>query len=129
VDPRLRAYLLAQEPSDEAFVDGVFGFALRRQPDEEARERALEKLAEGTLSRATLLHELVTSEEFGRMPAGERARAIELRRDAVAALGEQEWVGNLRELEAVLERALLLYRESKTPGGGFIDARAVRAAR
>ena len=67
VDPRLRAYLLAQEPSDEAFVDGVFGFALRRQPDEEARERALEKLAEGTLSRATLLHELVTSEEFGRI--------------------------------------------------------------
>jgi SAM-dependent methyltransferase len=67
VDPRLRAYLLAQEPSDEAFVDGVFGFALRREPDGEARERALAKLAEGTLSRATLLHELVTSEEFARI--------------------------------------------------------------
>jgi len=67
VDPRLRAYLLAQEPSDEAFVDGVFGFALRREPDEAARERALTKLGEGTLSRATLLHELVTSDEFDRI--------------------------------------------------------------
>jgi hypothetical protein len=45
VDPRLRAYLLAQEPSDEAFVDGVFGFALRREPDPEARDRAISKLA------------------------------------------------------------------------------------
>jgi len=67
VDPRLRAYLLAHEPSDEAFVEGVFGFALRREPDAEARERALAKLADGTLSRATLLHELVTSEEFARI--------------------------------------------------------------
>jgi SAM-dependent methyltransferase len=82
VDPRLRAYLLAQEPTDEAYVDGVFGFALRREPDGEARERALAKLAEGTLSRATLLHELVTSEEF------ERIRLLD---DAVAfARGARE---------------------------------------
>ncbi len=67
MDPRLRAYLLAHEPSDEAFVEGVFGFALRREPDAEARERALAKLADGTLSRATLLHELVTSDEFARI--------------------------------------------------------------
>jgi SAM-dependent methyltransferase len=67
VDPRLRAHLLANEPSDDAFVDGVFGFALRREPDDEARARALAKLAEGTLSRATLLHELVTSDEFERI--------------------------------------------------------------
>ena len=50
--------------------------------------------------------------------------AIELKRDAIAALEEQEWQGNLRELETVLERALLLYRE-----GDALDARAVRAAR
>jgi SAM-dependent methyltransferase len=67
VDPRLRAHLLANEPSDEEYVRGVFGFALRRDPDDEARERALAKLDEGTLSRATLLHELVTSEEFARI--------------------------------------------------------------
>jgi SAM-dependent methyltransferase len=75
VDPRLRAYLLADEPADEAFVEGVFGFALRREPDDEAKERALAKLRAGTLSRATLLHELVTSEEF------ERIRVLD---DAVA---------------------------------------------
>jgi SAM-dependent methyltransferase len=75
MDPRLRAHLLAVEPSDEEFVDGVFGFVLRRDADPEARERALAKLAEGTLSRATLLHELVTSDEF------ERVRQLD---DAVA---------------------------------------------
>jgi len=77
------------------------------------------------LRDAGLTFELVTSEELERLPAGERANAIELRRDAVAALTEQEWLGNLRELETVLERALLLYRE----GNAFIDAKAVRAAR
>lgn len=78
MDPRLRAYLLAFEPSDEEFVEGMFGFVLRREADEEARTRALAKLREGTLSRATLLHELVTSEEFAR---------IRLLDDAVALAG------------------------------------------
>ena len=73
--------------------------------------------------------ELVTSEDLERLPPVERAGAIELKRDAIAALSEPEWVGNLRELEAVLERALLLYREGNAPGGGYIDAKAVRAAR
>jgi len=67
VDPRLRAHLLANEPSDEEFVDGLFGFVLRRAPDAEARERALAKLADGTSSRATLLEELVRSDEFERV--------------------------------------------------------------
>ena len=67
MDARLRAHLLAIEPSDEEFVDGLFGFVLRRDADPEARERALAKLAEGTLSRATLLEELVTSDEFTRV--------------------------------------------------------------
>jgi DNA-binding NtrC family response regulator len=68
--------------------------------------------------------DLVTSDELGRLSPAEQARAIELRRDAVAALEELEWQGNLRELETVLERALLLYRE-----GNILDAKAVRAAR
>jgi SAM-dependent methyltransferase len=67
VDPRLRAQLAADEPSDEAFVDAVFALVLRREVDEEARERALRQLADGTLSRAALLHELVTSDEFARV--------------------------------------------------------------
>jgi DNA-binding NtrC family response regulator len=76
------------------------------------------------LRDAGLPHELVPSEELDRLPAGERAGAIELKRDAIAALEELEWQGNLRELESVLERALLLYRE-----GSALDAKAVRAAR
>jgi DNA-binding NtrC family response regulator len=76
------------------------------------------------LRDAGLPNELVTSEDLTRLPAAEQANAIELKRDAVAALEEQEWQGNLRELETVLERALLLYRE-----GNALDARAVRAAR
>lgn len=92
VDPRLRAYLLADEPSDEAFVVGAFGLALRRDPDEAARERALAKLAEGTLSRAAFLHELVTSEEF------ERVRQLD---DAVAlARGARGRGERPRRLEA-----------------------------
>jgi SAM-dependent methyltransferase len=67
VDPRLRAHLLAQEPSVQAFVEGVFGFVLRREPDDDARDRAVARLGDGTLSRAALLHELVTSEEFERI--------------------------------------------------------------
>jgi len=67
LDPRLREHLAAGEPSDEEFVGAAFGLVLRRPPDDEARERALAKLAEGTLSRASLLHELVTAAEFERV--------------------------------------------------------------
>jgi DNA-binding NtrC family response regulator len=67
---------------------------------------------------------LVTSDEFARMPAAERATAIELRADAVLALAEHDWSGNFRELEAVLERALLLCRDPGSP----LTADAVRAA-
>jgi SAM-dependent methyltransferase len=91
VDARLRAHLLAIEPSDEEFVDGLFAFVLRREPDAEARERALGKLAEGTLSRATLLGELVGSDEF------ERVRFLD---DAVAlARGARERGERPRRLE------------------------------
>jgi SAM-dependent methyltransferase len=67
VDPRLEANLRVAEPCDEDFVDAAFRLVLRRPPDPEARERALSKLAEGTLSRATLLHELATAPEFDRI--------------------------------------------------------------
>ena len=67
IDPRLREHIAVGESSDEEFVDAVFGLVLRRPPDAEARERALTKLAEGTLSRASLLQELVTAEEFERV--------------------------------------------------------------
>ena len=66
-DPRLEAEAFAAAPTDLEFVDHAFALVLRRPPDAEARERACAKLADGTLSRATLFHELVTSAEFGRV--------------------------------------------------------------
>jgi SAM-dependent methyltransferase len=88
MDPRLEAELLAHGDSDERFVEQVFRHVLRRLPDAEARGRALAKLAEGTLSRATLVHELATSDEFRRvcelddavaLGLGARARGERLR--------------------------------------------------
>jgi SAM-dependent methyltransferase len=78
VDERLEAELFAHGDSDERYVDRVFRQVLRRPPDPEARARALEKLAAGTLSRATLVHELASSEEFGRVRELDDAVALGL---------------------------------------------------
>ena len=92
VDPRLQAHVDANAGSDDTFVDAAFGIILRRPPDAEARERALEKLAEGSLSRATLLHELVTAAEF------ERVRQLD---DVIAfARGARERGERPRHLQA-----------------------------
>jgi SAM-dependent methyltransferase len=78
VDERLEAELDAQRETDESFVDDVFRRLLRRPPDGEARDRALQKLAEGTLSRAMLLHELASSDEFARIRELDDAVALGL---------------------------------------------------
>jgi SAM-dependent methyltransferase len=78
MDPRLESELAAHDGSDEEFVDSAFRIVLRRGPDDAARERALAKLTEGTLSRATLLHELAMSEEFGRVRELDDAVALGL---------------------------------------------------
>ena len=78
MDPRLDAELTAYEVSDEEFVDAAFRHVLRRSPETDARERALEKLAQGTLSRATLLHELTSSDEFTRVRELDDAVALGL---------------------------------------------------
>ena len=75
MDGALAAWLAAAERPDEAFVDDAYRLVLRRDADPEARRRALAKLAAGTLSRATLVHELVTAAEF------ERVRVLD---DAIA---------------------------------------------
>lgn len=75
MDPLVRSGLDAHETSDVEFVERVFRDVLRRPPDEAARERALAKLGEGTLSRATFVYELVTS------PEAQRVRELD---DAVA---------------------------------------------
>ena len=72
----LRAWLDAGEGDDELFVERAYRLVLRRPVDPDARARALAKLSEGTLSRATLLHELTTAAE------AERVRVLD---DAIAA--------------------------------------------
>jgi DNA-binding NtrC family response regulator len=67
------------------------------------------------LRAAGLDLELVTPEEHARLPVHEKNHAIELRPDAITALTAHDWPGNFRELEAVLERALLLHREKNAP--------------
>jgi hypothetical protein len=83
MDPLIRSGLDAYETSDADFVERAFRDVLRRPADDEARERALAKLADGTLSRAAFLHELATAPEAARVrqfddasPSGSRhARA------------------------------------------------------
>jgi SAM-dependent methyltransferase len=92
MDERIAAELRAHEGTDEEFVDRLFGLVLRRPAEAEARERALAKLAEGTLSRATLVYELVSSIEFVR---------VRERDDAVAfGLGARERGERIRWLQA-----------------------------
>jgi SAM-dependent methyltransferase len=92
MDERLAAELRAYEGSDGEFVDRAFALVLRRSPDTEARDRALEKLSEGTLSRATLVHELASSIEFVR---------VRERDDAIAlGLGARERGERVRWLQA-----------------------------
>jgi DNA-binding NtrC family response regulator len=67
-------------------------------------------------------YELMTAEEFARASSEDRAAAIELRADAIEALQRYSWPGNFRELEAVLERALMLYRKGQSIGAAEIDA-------
>jgi SAM-dependent methyltransferase len=78
MDPLVRAVLDAQDGADEEFVERAFREILRRPPDEEARERALAKLSDGTLSRATFLYELVTAPEAARVRERDDAVALGL---------------------------------------------------
>jgi DNA-binding NtrC family response regulator len=76
------------------------------------------------LRAADLPFDLVPSAELPRLDAEEKARAIELTDEAIRALAGHDWPGNFRELEAVLERALLLHRTGRS-----LDAETVFRAR
>jgi SAM-dependent methyltransferase len=67
VDDRYLAHLELNELSDEEFVRRAYHFVLRREPEPAALER--------TVPRATLLRELVASEEFARLEAIDQALA------------------------------------------------------
>ena len=76
MDDTLAAYLELAGVPDEEFVDRLYRLVVRRTPEPDARQRALAKLREGTLSRATLLAELVDSDEFVRVRALDDAIAF-----------------------------------------------------
>jgi SAM-dependent methyltransferase len=76
VDARLAAELEVGAVAEEEFVEHAYRLLLRRDPEPEARERDLAKLREGTLSRATLLAELASAEEFARVRALDDAVAF-----------------------------------------------------
>jgi SAM-dependent methyltransferase len=101
LDERLAAELeLAAVPPDE-LTRRLYRLALRRDPEPEALERAVRRLSDGTLSRAALLDELVSSAEF------ERVRALD---DGVAfaawARGEKERPRELRGPSSCDERVI-----------------------
>ena len=83
VDPRLALHLDLAGVSDAEYVVRVYRLLVRRDPLPEDVERCVAALGRGTLSRATLLHELATSEEFARVRALDdaiaRARDARLR--------------------------------------------------
>ena len=78
MDPLVSATLQVYEDADPDFVERSFRELLRRAPDDDARARALGKLADGTLSRATFVHELVTSAEAVRVRELDYAVALGL---------------------------------------------------
>jgi DNA-binding NtrC family response regulator len=74
------------------------------------------------LSDAGIPLNLHTTEDLERASAAERRRAIELDASAIEALRAHSWPGNFRELEATLERALLLQRRGSSVGADHIRA-------
>ena len=108
MDPRVAAELAVQEGSDEEFVDATFRAVLRRDPDADARGRALAKLAEGTLSRATLVHELASSEEHVRVRELDDAIALGL--GARSRRERLRWLQASRADERVVEIPWVLSR-------------------
>ena len=86
-DPRLGGLGLRASPSPRTRSSSAQAFALvlHRPPDDEARERALAKLADGTLSRATLLHELAAAPEVDRIRDARRRRRVGRSRPVRAA--------------------------------------------
>lgn len=78
MDPKVAASLAAHAEDDATFVERAFREILRRPPDEDSRERALAKLGDGTLSRATFVHELATAPEATRVRELDDAVALGL---------------------------------------------------
>jgi DNA-binding NtrC family response regulator len=74
------------------------------------------------LREARVPLELMGKADFDQAPRKEQLRAVAVHPEAIRALEQHAWPGNFRELEAVLERALLLYRRGSELGAGEIAA-------
>jgi SAM-dependent methyltransferase len=94
----LHEWLAAAAGTDEEFVDRAWRLVLRRAPEPDGRARALEKLRDGTLSRAGLLRQLVRSEEFDRVAVLDAALAFAAAERARPRDGGGPW--RPRELRA-----------------------------
>jgi O-antigen chain-terminating methyltransferase len=75
LDPRLAAQLEFSSLTGREYVERAYRLFLRREPLPEDLERCVSSLERGTLSRATLLHELTSSGEFVRVRALDDALA------------------------------------------------------
>ncbi len=73
------------------------------------------------LRNAALPLVLRGSEDYASSTEDERRRSIELSREALFALRKHDWPGNFRELEAVMERALLMYRSGTRLTADAVD--------
>lgn len=74
----IEAHLAAWLDDESSFVEESYRVVLRRPPEPEARERAVAQLEDGTLSRATFLHELTGSDEHARVRQLDDAVALGL---------------------------------------------------
>jgi SAM-dependent methyltransferase len=72
----LQSWLDATAGTDEEFVDRAWRLLVRRSPEPDARDAALAKLADGTLSRSGLLGQLAASDEFARVAVLDDALAF-----------------------------------------------------
>ena len=86
MEEHLSAHLELADLSDEDFVARAYRLLVRRPPDPDGRARALDALADGRLSRATLLAELAASEEFESLRTLDDAIA---RADAARRTGQE----------------------------------------
>jgi SAM-dependent methyltransferase len=69
VQERLEAQLELAAAGDEQLVDRLYRLVLRRPVEQQARVETLARLRDGSVSPATLLRELLSSEEFVRVEA------------------------------------------------------------
>ena len=114
LDPRLAAQLELSSLTGREYVERAYRLFLRREPLPEDLERCVASLEQGTLSRATLLHELASSGEFVRVRALDDALA-RARQARLADKRPRELTGPPATDERAVEIAWVLSRYRGEP--------------